>query len=77
MNSEKQIETTDWLTKDYSKEELARIKAEAVKEANLELRDRQIKEMAKDINLAALENCSGNCLGCKYKKNGNRRLYLR
>lgn len=40
MNGDKQIKSTDWLTKGYTKEELARMKAEAIKEA-------EIKEMAK------------------------------
>ena len=46
MNEDKQINSTDWLTKGYNKEELARMKAEAIKEAEAEIRDKQIDEMA-------------------------------
>ena len=33
MDKERQIETTDWLIKGYSEERLARMKVEAIKEA--------------------------------------------
>lgn len=54
MNRNKQIKSTDWLTKGYNKEELVKMKAEAIKEADAELRDKQIEEMAMSLakNLA-------------------------
>ena len=52
MSREKQIKSTDWLTKGYSEEELARIKAEAIKEADAELREKLIGEMAKTLGIA-------------------------
>ena len=57
MNRDKQIKSTDWLTKGYNEEELTRMKSEAIKEANAELRDKQIEEMYKDI-YAAIEHNS-------------------
>lgn len=50
MTKEKQIESSDWLTEGYSEEELARIKAKAIEEAEAELRETQIEEMEKDIS---------------------------
>lgn len=54
MNRNKQTKSTDWLIKGYNEEELARMKAEAIKEANVELRDKQTEEMAMSLakNLA-------------------------
>ena len=37
MSKEKQIETTDWLTRGISKEQLEREKQEAIMSADLEL----------------------------------------
>lgn len=31
-------------------------------------KEKQIEEMAKDINLADHEGCNGECLGCEYKE---------
>lgn len=45
----KQIKSSDWLTRGYSEEELANIKEQAIKEAEAELRNKQIEEMAKDL----------------------------
>lgn len=48
---EKQIiKTTDWLTRGYSEEELARMKEVALKEAEAELQKKQIEEMARILN---------------------------
>jgi hypothetical protein len=45
----KQIKSSDWLTRGYSEEELANIKEQAIKEAEAELRNNQIEEMANDL----------------------------
>ena len=44
---EKQIKSSNWLIKGYTEQELAEIKEKAIKEAEAELRDKQIEEMAK------------------------------
>ena len=49
IDKDKQIKSTDWLTKNYSKEELAEMKAKADKEAEEELKQKQIDEMAREI----------------------------
>ena len=50
MSREKQnIKSSDWLIRRYSEEELANMKEQALKEAEAELRDKQIDEMAKLI----------------------------
>ena len=50
MNKKKQIiKSTDWLIRGYSKEEIARMKAKAINEANEELYNKEIEEMANDI----------------------------
>ena len=50
MSREKQnIKSSDWLTRGYSEEELANIKEQALKEAEAELRDKQIEGMARVI----------------------------
>lgn len=67
MSREKQIESTDWLTKGYSEEELARIKAEAIKEADAELRDKQIEEMAREL-CDATQKTNQGCNSICYKK---------
>ena len=55
---EKQIiKTTDWLTRGYSEEELARMKEEALKEA--ELQKNQIEEMARVIQDTWLPRMEG------------------
>ena len=53
----KQIKASDWLIRDYSQEQLAKIKEEAIEEANAELREKQIEEMARD--LCECYNCDG------------------
>lgn len=72
MNRDKQIKSTDWLTKGYNEEELTRMKAEAIKEADAELRDKQIEEMAKDLQETHdYEGCEAwHCGGCQYEKYG-------
>jgi hypothetical protein len=45
MNRNKQIKSNNWLTEGYSGEELKKMKAEAIKEA-------EIEEMAKDLGIA-------------------------
>ena len=60
MERDKHIKSTDWLIKGYSEEELARIKAEAIKEAEAELRDKQIEEMAKFV-------CNACEMGCGFE----------
>ena len=60
MDRDKHIKSTDWLIKGYSEEELARIKAEAIKEAEAELRDKQIEEMAKFV-------CNACEMGCGFE----------
>ena len=67
MKRDKHIKSTNWLTKGYTKEELARMTAEAIKEAEAEIRDKQIEEMANDIAQICpdlVENCCGqiNCV---------------
>ena len=57
MKRDKQINSTDWLTKGYTKEELARMIAEAIKEAETEFRDKQIGEMTKVI-------CENTAISC-------------
>ncbi len=48
MSRDKQnIKTTDWLTRGMTEEEIAKEKERAIKEAEAELRDKQIEEMAK------------------------------
>ena len=56
MSREKQIESSDWLTEGYSKEELARIKDKAIEEAEAELREKQIEDCAEDIAKLTEEN---------------------
>ena len=51
----KQIKSTDWLIRGYTEEELTRMKAEAIKEAEAELRDKQIEEM--DTILRSIFGC--------------------
>lgn len=58
MNKE-QIKSSGWLIKDYSKEELAEMKAKAIEEAEQELREKQIEEMARDI--CECYNNDGTC----------------
>ena len=43
------IKTTDWLTRGMTEAELAKAKEKAIKEAETELRNKQIEEMAKDL----------------------------
>ena len=50
MSRDKQnIKTTDWLTRGIPKEQLEREKREAIREAEAELHNKQIEEMAKDL----------------------------
>lgn len=50
MSRDKQnIKTTDWLTRGMTEAEIAKEKEEAIKEAEAELRDKQIEEMRKDV----------------------------
>lgn len=68
MNKDKQIKSTDWLTKGYTKEELATMKAEAIKEA-------EIEEMAKITCVS-----DKDCFMCPaqspcYLKTSAKRLY--
>ena len=50
MSRDKQnIKTTDWLTRGMTEAELAKKKEKAIKEAEAELRDKQIEEIAHDI----------------------------
>ncbi len=55
MEKEKQIKSSDWLIKGYSKEELSEMKAKAIEEAEQELREKQIEQLAKDIIRAETE----------------------
>ena len=81
MDKEKQIKSTDWLTKGYSEEEIVRMKAEAIKEANAELRKKQVEEMAKHCHFYEegkcllfedeAEECDAHCDMCEFAK----RLY--
>ena len=72
MSKEKQnIKSNDWLTVGYSEEEIAKMKAEAIKEAENELREKQIEEMAKIF--CGMKN---GCDGCMwYKVHCNERNY--
>lgn len=67
MNGDKQIKSTDWLTKGYTKEELATMKAEAIKEA-------EIEEMAKDFCAVGMpcEECHLYKNRCHAKKYATR-----
>lgn len=49
MNKEKQVKSTDWLATRYSEEEIAKMKAEAIKEAEAELREKQIEELTNEL----------------------------
>lgn len=49
MKENQNIKTTDWLTRGMTKEELARAKEKAIKEAETELRNKRIEEMADEI----------------------------
>ena len=60
---EKKIKSTDWLTKGYSEEELARIHAKAIKDADAELRKIQIEEMARVL----CEYVGEKCKTCPYE----------
>ena len=68
MKKQNQIKSSDWLIKGYSKEELAEMKTKAIEEANNELKEKKIEEMAKDIkkiNSSCSEKFSvDNCKGC-------------
>lgn len=72
--SRKQIKTTNWLIKGISKEELEGKKQEAIKEAEAELKQKQIEEMANDLcrsamcDLETYTRCRmprGNCGRCQ------------
>ena len=69
---EKQIKSSNWLIKGYTEQELAEIKEKAIKEAEAELRDKQIEEMAKDLETTHdSEGCEAwHCGGCEYEKYG-------
>ncbi len=56
MEREKQIKSSDWLIKGKSNEELAEMKARAIEEAEQELREKQIKEMAEVIDFMEERN---------------------
>ena len=56
MSRDKQIKSTDWLTRGMTEAELAKAKEKAIKEAEAELRDKQIEEMAK--------LCTDKCRDC-------------
>lgn len=60
MSRDKQnIKTTDWLTRGMTEEEIAKKKEEAIKEAEAELRDKQIEEMCKIVCQC---NNNGTCI---------------
>lgn len=65
MSKEKQnIKSSDWLVGVYSKEELANIKEQAIKEAEAELQDKQIEEMVSWLwhyPIAFCLNCYNDC----------------
>lgn len=68
MNRDKQIKSSNWLTKGYSQEELGKMKAEAIKEAKIE-------EMAKIMCVS-----DSDCIMCAAQspcqlKNFAKRLY--
>lgn len=61
MSRDKQnIKTTDWLTRGMTEEEIAREKEKAIKEAEAELREKQIEEMAKHLccDFGGCDNCT-------------------
>lgn len=65
----KQItKSTDWLTRGYSEEEIAKMKEEAIKEAEAELQKKQIDEMVNIINNAdPYYECKGaRCRDCDF-----------
>lgn len=65
MNKKKQnIKSSDWLIGVYSKEKLANIKEQAIKEAEAELRNKQIEEMAQDM-YDALPDYEHNARDCR------------
>ena len=50
MSRDKQnIKTTDWLTRGMTEAEIAKVKEEAIAEADAERRDKQIEEMYNDL----------------------------
>ena len=59
---EQNIKTTDWLTRGMTEEEIAKEKEEAIKEAEAELRDKQIEEIVKDF--CPLYQEYGSCKRC-------------
>lgn len=63
MDKKKQIKTTDWLTRGIPKEQLEREKREAIEEAEKELREKRISDIAKIIS--QYEDC-GDCPRCKF-----------
>ena len=66
MSRDKQnIKTTDWLTRGMTEEEIAKEKEEAIKEAEVELRDKQIEEMAKIMCGFTDDECE-HCNTCSY-----------
>jgi hypothetical protein len=75
MSRDKQnIKTTDWLIRGIPEEQLKREKREAIKEAEAELRDKQIEEMAKDfcaLNMPC-EECHLYNNRCRAKKYATR-----
>lgn len=60
MEKHNQIKSSDWLIKGYSKEELAEMKTKAIEEANNELKEKKIEEMARDLGSAWLIDLEGN-----------------
>ena len=58
MSRDKQIKSTDWLTRGMTEAELAKAKEKAIKEAEAELRDKQIEEMARVLGEGRSQNCS-------------------
>lgn len=62
------IKTTDWLTRGIPKEQLKREKEEAIKEAEAELRNKQIEEMARVIEKMPWR-IEQDGLGCRITNN--------
>ena len=80
MSKEKQIKSTDWLTRGIPKEQLEREKQEAVKEFEAELRKKQIREMARDLCCAKIcpKEIRAECIGlgdCDQSKDVAESLY--
>lgn len=64
MAEKEHVKSSDWLIKGYSQEELARMKSEAINEANAELRAMRIKEIAEllwHFPKALHLNCYNDC----------------